>query len=108
MSLPVRDLMMGGDPPSPPLRAASTLGVDVRTEPEPEEVPPGPPHAQQHVGDCVFAGIVRLFGIAVLLTPALMFLSLLTASTASLRRSGLGFITSSSWDPVHERFGALP
>ena len=35
-------------------------------------------------------------------------LALVVASAASIRRTGLSFLTSTRWDPVHQRFGALP
>jgi phosphate transport system permease protein len=70
--------------------------------------PPHAPPSRLHRGDRIFAWVVRGFGVTVLATPAAMFLALLVASAGSLRRTGLGFLFSSSWDPVHEKFGALP
>jgi phosphate transport system permease protein len=93
---------------SVPVPDTPSLGIDVREAAGSEDVPPEPPPPRPHLGDRIFAGVVRGFGVAVLVTPALMFLSLLVASATSLRRTGLGFFTSSEWDPVHERFGALP
>ena len=60
------------------------------------------------LGDRVFTGIVTLFGLTVLGVPALMVIELLRASTLSIGRFGLAFLTTSTWDPVHEQFGALP
>jgi phosphate transport system permease protein len=60
------------------------------------------------LGDRVFTGIVTLFGLTVLGVPALMVIELLRASTLSISRFGLAFLTTSTWDPVHEQFGALP
>ena len=59
------------------------------------------------LGDRVFTGIVTLFGLTVLGVPALMVIELLRASTLSIGRFGLAFLTTSTWDPVHEQFGAL-
>ncbi len=64
--------------------------------------------ARPHLGDRVFRGVVTFFGLAVLAGPALMLLALVIASLPSLRATGLSFLTSSRWDPVHERFGAWP
>jgi phosphate transport system permease protein len=66
------------------------------------------PPARPHLGDRVFAGVVRFFGGVVLAVPVLMLLALVVASAASIRRTGLSFLTSSRWDPVHQRFGAWP
>ncbi len=60
------------------------------------------------LGDRVFTAVVTLFGLTVLGVPALMVVELLRASTLSLSRFGLSFLTTSTWDPVHEQFGALP
>src|SRR5271169_568882 len=98
---------------SVPLPDTSSLGVGTRDE-DPsgggavDEPPPEAPPSRLHLGDRVFAWVVRSFGVTILATPALMFLALLVASVASLRRTGLGFLVSSRWDPVHEQFGALP
>jgi phosphate transport system permease protein len=95
MSVPVRSL---GD----------RLGPSV---PVPESAPgaaASPPAARQQLGDRLFAGVVRLFGLTVLAVPALMLLALLVASAASIRSSGLSFVTSSRWDPVNQHFGAWP
>jgi phosphate transport system permease protein len=92
---------------SVPLPETSSLGVEARGERDEAAVPAAPP-ARHHVGDRVFAGAVKLFGIVVLSLPALMFLALLVASVESLRGTGLGFLFSSVWDPVHRQFGALP
>jgi phosphate transport system permease protein len=87
---------------------AENVGDELR---QANQTPPALPvrrPARAQIGDRVFAGVVRMFGLTVLAAPALMFLALLVASAASLRRTGFGFLTSSQWDPVHERFGAWP
>jgi phosphate transport system permease protein len=59
-------------------------------------------------GDAVFR--VALFCCA--LVPLLIVVSMLAATAAgsaeSMRRFGLGFLTSSEWQPLQGRFGALP
>src|SRR5580704_6701658 len=94
---------------SVPVPGTTSLGVEARDDRKGRDglatrTAPG----RQHVGDRVFAAVVRLFGVSVLSLPALMFLALLVASFASLRGSGLRFLTSSEWDPVHQHLGALP
>jgi phosphate transport system permease protein len=59
-------------------------------------------------GDRLFRATVTGLALTVLAVPALMLLSLLWASRHALGRFGLGFVTSSTWDPVHEKFGAWP
>jgi phosphate transport system permease protein len=93
---------------SMPLSDTPSLGIDVPVAAGHDDPPPEPPPARPHLGDRIFAGVVRGFGITVLATPALMFLSLLVASALSLRRTGLAFFVSSEWDPAHQQFGALP
>lgn len=59
-------------------------------------------------GDRVFGGLA--FGAAFLvLAIALVFvIALVIPAVPSMTKFGLGFITSSTWDPVRLRFGALP
>ncbi len=64
--------------------------------------------ASPYLGVRVFHGVVTGLGVVVLALPALMLIALIIASRAALARFGLGFITSSVWDPVHEQFGAWP
>src|SRR5580698_2812813 len=59
-------------------------------------------------GDRVFAGALTLLGVTVVALPVLMLLALLHASGLAIARFGASFLTSGTWDPVHERFGALP
>src|ERR1700678_3735713 len=101
MSIPVPDTTSLG---APSAEERDELG---QTNESPPALPVGRP-ARVQIGDRVFAGVVRMFGLTVLAPPALMFLALLVASAASLRRTGFGFLTSSQWDPVHEQFGAWP
>lgn len=64
--------------------------------------------APRATGDRVFAAVVTALAASVLAVPALMLISLLWASRHAIARFGPGFITSSTWDPVHARFGAWP
>jgi phosphate transport system permease protein len=96
---------------SVPLPETSSLGdTSAAAKREQDELAEGlvEPRAQPNLGDRIFAGVVRLFGVTVLAVPALMLVALLFASAASIRRSGFSFLTSSRWDPVHDQFGAWP
>ena len=61
-----------------------------------------------NVGDLAFRVLAAFFALLVVVCVAAMALQMLRASAASLSRFGLGFVTSSRWDPVHDVFGALP
>jgi len=47
-------------------------------------------------------------GIIIVLLLGGMLYQLLTLSGPAMSRYGFGFFTSTEWDPVHEKFGALP
>jgi hypothetical protein len=64
---------------SMPVSDTPSLGIDVPEAAGHDDPPPELPPARPHLGDRIFAGVVRGFGITVLATPALMFLSLLVA-----------------------------
>jgi phosphate transport system permease protein len=59
-------------------------------------------------GDRVFHLITASFAGVIALTLGVMALQMMTASIASVRQFGWGFILSRQWDPVREQFGALP
>jgi phosphate transport system permease protein len=59
-------------------------------------------------GDRIFKGVSYFFALSVLCLMALIVLVLFKESLPSIQKFGLGFITSSSWDPVALEFGALP
>jgi phosphate transport system permease protein len=60
------------------------------------------------VGDRVFLGVAGLFAAAVLALVVLIAFELARSSTLAWDTFGLGFLTSTRWDPVARRFGALP
>jgi phosphate transport system permease protein len=58
--------------------------------------------------DQVFKGVVTgLSGLVIVILVGLIAL-LIVDSMPSIQRYGLGFVTSSNWDPVREEFGAWP
>ncbi|MDX2054927.1 MAG: phosphate ABC transporter permease subunit PstC [Polyangiaceae bacterium] len=59
-------------------------------------------------GDAIFRTLTLLFALVVVAALAGMAVQMLKASKLSLATFGLGFITSTSWDPVQDQFGALP
>jgi phosphate transport system permease protein len=58
--------------------------------------------------DFLFKYLTLAFGSAIILLVLLIAYELMTGSWESLSRFGLSFLTTSTWDPVHEIFGALP
>jgi len=59
------------------------------------------------VGDDVFRLLTRGMAIGVLVLLGGVILSLVIGALPAFREFGLDFITSQSWNPVTEKFGAL-
>ncbi len=72
------------------------------------ETPPPPSLERPAHGDRVFRGLLTLGALAVPVLLAFLVYELWTGSALAMARFGLGFITSSTWDPVAEEFGAAP
>jgi phosphate transport system permease protein len=60
------------------------------------------------LGDRTFAILTQSSAITVLVILAGVMLSLVHGSLPAWKTFGLGFFTSQSWNPVTEKFGALP
>ena len=60
------------------------------------------------IGDRTFSILTQSSAIAVLIILAGVVLSLVHGSLPAWRAFGLGFFTTESWNPVTEKFGALP
>lgn len=58
--------------------------------------------------DRAFFIISLFFAISVIAVTGLIFYELIRGSSLSLRQFGLNFVFSGVWDPVFEKFGALP
>jgi phosphate transport system permease protein len=59
-------------------------------------------------GDLVFKGVLTVAAIAVPVLLAFLVYELWSGAALAIERYGFGFVTSSTWDPVAEEFGALP
>jgi phosphate transport system permease protein len=57
--------------------------------------------------DWTFRGATRVFALVVLILVVAIVASLAVGAWPALNRFGPGFLTSSEWNPVTERFGAL-
>ncbi len=58
------------------------------------------------IGDPIFAGLARASGILVLVLLGTLILSLFIGGLPAFRQFGAGFLVSTTWDPVHQVFGA--
>ena len=57
--------------------------------------------------DTLFRNSTRFFAFLVLALLVGIMLSLLVGAMPTIRQQGVGFLTSTAWDPVTEEFGAL-
>ncbi len=64
-----------------------------------------PSHPSQ-LGDRIFRWVTALSAALVLLIVGAIFVELVRNSTLSLQRFGLGFLTTSQWNPAKGEFGA--
>jgi phosphate transport system permease protein len=60
------------------------------------------------LSDTVFRNLTRIAAIGVLLLLSGVIVSLISGSLPIFREFGLGFLTSQSWNPVTDNYGALP
>lgn len=61
-----------------------------------------------NASDRLFRGILILFGTLVLAVAFIILTELWSVARPSVARFGLRFLAATEWDPVRERFGALP
>jgi phosphate transport system permease protein len=59
-------------------------------------------------GDFIFESVIGFFALSIIILAFLLFRELFIGSGLSRDVFGVGFLTSSTWDPVAEVFGALP
>lgn len=59
-------------------------------------------------GDRLFDLVILLLASCVLVITVLAAFELFRGGDLALRKYGLGFLTGTTWDPVHQEFGALP
>ena len=63
---------------------------------------------EANVGDLTFRRLTAFFAGSVIVILLWMAIQMAIASKLSLAEFGLGFITSTNWDPVRDQYGALP
>ena len=70
------------------------------------------PHSEtlhgSRAGDQLFRGSLMLAAASIPLLMIFLVYELYRGSHIAIERYGLGFLTSSTWDPVAEQFGAFP
>jgi len=60
------------------------------------------------LADRIYRGAILFFALCIPTLLLLIFLEVGRAGWPALRQFGLGFLTSSAWDPVNGEFGAAP
>ena len=63
---------------------------------------------EKNIGDLIFENTTRFFAFIVLSIVFLMAYEMIRQSLPSIKEFGFGFITGTEWDPVNDKFGALP
>jgi phosphate transport system permease protein len=74
----------------------------------PETPPPLTGLEGRPIGDRVFKGVLTLLAATVPVLLIVLAYGLWHGAAPAIDRYGFGFLTSSTWDPVLEEFGALP
>ncbi|HEX9396631.1 MAG TPA: phosphate ABC transporter permease subunit PstC [Burkholderiales bacterium] len=90
----------------------SALVIPIPHSVHSEEAKTGQPGGPRRVlpmrwADMAFEQITRLFALLVFSLLAAILVTLVIGSRHSLDRYGLGFLWTSDWNPVQEKFGAL-
>jgi phosphate transport system permease protein len=60
------------------------------------------------LGDAAFRHLTRAAAMGVLVLLSAVIISLIAGSLPAIRTFGFGFLVSQSWNPVTDKFGALP
>ena len=63
---------------------------------------------RKDMGDVLFRRVLMVFPFIILLILSGIFIQLSASSHLSIKKFGLSFLFSTTWDPVFEKFGALP
>ena len=63
---------------------------------------------RKDIEDTIFRRIIFIFPLFILCIIGCMFLNLFISSIPSLKKFGVSFLYTTTWDPVFEKFGALP
>jgi phosphate transport system permease protein len=66
------------------------------------------PSSSRNLGDLLFKNLTLVFGIGILVLVVLMGYESYQGSKLSIEKFGWSFLSSTTWDPVKENYGALP
>jgi phosphate transport system permease protein len=77
-------------------------------EAEPTSAPSAVPLERANYGDRAFKLILTLAALLIPVLLGFLVYELWDGSELAIRRFGLDFVTTSTWDPVAEEFGAFP
>jgi len=80
----------------------------IPSPPPPRRADSGAALAGAQVGDRLFRAVLTVAAVAVPVLLVFLVWELLTGSRMAIHAFGLGFLTSSEWNPVEGQFGALP
>ena len=85
--------------------AATTLTLPrvMRRQPDPKNAV----KTRSGLGDTLFMNLTRLAALLTLFVLAGIIISLVISSWPTIQKFGFSFITSSTWDPAADKFGAL-
>ena len=64
--------------------------------------------APRNLGDQILSVVLRAAALVLVLLVLAMVAAMVHASWPSMRLFGWRFLTTSTWDPVAEQFGAIP
>lgn len=84
------------------------MGMETTTAKRIATPPSSPPGRRPSRADAAFRLITAGFALLLVLLLGVILLALASQSRAGFERFGVGFIWSTSWDPVREAFGAAP
>jgi phosphate transport system permease protein len=93
--------------------STSSIGADEQAHTIPIEIrqpvrQPHPPSPIFNIGDRIFSGLTAGLAALILVIVAAMVATLVWQSRDTLGRFGLSFLYTSTWDPIHNHFGAAP
>jgi hypothetical protein len=85
-----------------------TTTLSERASPGPARVDASPSLERASYGDAVFRTLLTLAALAVPVLLGFLVYELWAGARIAIDKFGLDFVTSSTWDPVAEQFGAFP
>jgi phosphate transport system permease protein len=92
--------------PAPPVVPA--LVGPLATTPGPVSAGKLPSIHGSVAADRIYRGVILMSALCIPLLLLLIFIEVGVAGWPALRQFGVGFLTSSTWDPVNGQFGAAP